>query len=84
MINKCLVTDSKQQVLTPQLNHISLKLPSFPLLSGRDSLNSSMVCDESTVKNCEKQYCECTHIVQVSSTMLDANFNIEIDKPILF
>lgn len=58
-------TTIKQRLLTPQLNHISLKLPPFPLLSERHLIKDSMLCDESTVKNCLKEYCECTHVVHV-------------------
>lgn len=61
------VTDKKQQLLTPQLNHISLKLQPFPLLSQRNQITPDMFCNESTVSNCEEEHCECTHVVQVSS-----------------
>ncbi|XP_011500453.1 PREDICTED: laccase-1-like [Ceratosolen solmsi marchali] len=55
----------KQKVGTPQLNHISMKLPSFPLMSQRDLINSARFCNESTVEGCDKTYCRCTHVLQV-------------------
>lgn len=50
---------------TPQLNHISMKLLPFPLLSGRDQINPATFCNDSTMTNCENKYCECTHVLQV-------------------
>lgn len=53
------------QVFTPQLNHISMQLPSFPLLSQRDSITPDQFCNSSTVENCKTQFCKCTHVLQV-------------------
>lgn len=55
----------KQQVYTPQLNHISMKPSSFPLLSQRDSIDPNTFCNETSVKDCEKDFCSCTHVLQV-------------------
>ncbi|XP_066994423.2 uncharacterized protein [Anabrus simplex] len=61
------VPDNNRKLYTPQLNHISMKLPSFPMLSERDRLTSNMFCNESTISetNCTEKYCECTHVIQV-------------------
>lgn len=59
-----LVKDTKR-VLTPQLNHISMKLPSMPLLSQRDFIDSDQFCNASTVKHCVQDYCACTHVLRV-------------------
>lgn len=58
------VKDTKR-VLTPQLNHISMKLPSMPLLSQRDLIDSDQFCNASTVKHCVQDYCACTHVLRV-------------------
>lgn len=57
---------SKEQLLTPRLNYISLKLPPFPLLSQYEDLDTRYpFCNESTEVNCENKYCECTHVIEV-------------------
>lgn len=53
------------KVYTPQLNHITMKPSSIPLLSQRDSIDTNTFCNESTVKNCDKDFCACTHVLQV-------------------
>lgn len=55
----------KEKVLTPQLNHISMKLPPFPLLSERHLIKPDQFCNSSTVEGCEDDYCACTHVFQV-------------------
>ncbi|XP_018402155.1 PREDICTED: laccase-4-like [Cyphomyrmex costatus] len=57
----------KQQVFTPQLNHISMKLPSFPLLPERHLIKPNQFCNSSTVGECENDYCACTHVLQVKT-----------------
>lgn len=59
------VKDTKR-VLTPQLNHISMRLPPVPLLPQRDSIDPSEFCNASTVQGCERDYCSCTHVLQVA------------------
>ncbi|XP_026280853.2 uncharacterized protein LOC113208177 isoform X2 [Frankliniella occidentalis] len=67
------VPASPHRVFTPQLNHISLSLPAFPLLSGRDRLDSPLhspaLCNETSLsaqgRDCGREYCECTHVVRV-------------------
>ncbi|XP_033324267.2 uncharacterized protein LOC117219317 [Megalopta genalis] len=54
-----------KRVLTPQLNHISMKLPSVPLLPQRDIIDQNQFCNESTVQGCKKYYCACTHVLRV-------------------
>ncbi|XP_006611755.1 laccase-1-like [Apis dorsata] len=55
-----------KRVLTPQLNHISMKLPPMPLLSQRDFIDSDQFCNSSTVQGCIQDYCACTHVLQVN------------------
>lgn len=56
-------------VLTPQLNHITMTMPSMPLMPARDQINDSMFCNETTLKNqgidCRKDFCRCHHVLQV-------------------
>jgi len=61
------VSPDTNQVLTPQLNHISMKIPSFPLLSQRDEITSDMFCNKETMTgtNCSREFCECPHAYQV-------------------
>ncbi|KAJ8683445.1 hypothetical protein QAD02_019237 [Eretmocerus hayati] len=56
-----------RRIGTLQLNHISLKLQSFPLLSQRDMITSSTFCNESTTKSnyCLTKHCACTHVLQI-------------------
>ncbi|XP_008204291.1 L-ascorbate oxidase [Nasonia vitripennis] len=55
----------RQKVGTPQLNHISMKMPSFPLMSQTELIDSSAFCNASTVEGCETDYCTCPHVLQV-------------------
>lgn len=55
----------KFNLVTPQLNHISLGLPPFPLLSERDLITPDMFCNSTTVQNCRDEFCQCTHVLQV-------------------
>uniref|UniRef100_A0A1Y1K8C1 Laccase n=2 Tax=Photinus pyralis TaxID=7054 RepID=A0A1Y1K8C1_PHOPY len=59
------VNDTKQQLLTPQLNYISLKLPPVPLLPARDLLDTDKFCNRYNMEHCEKNFCECTHVLEV-------------------
>lgn len=81
------VNDTKKQLLTPQLNHISMRLPPFPLLSGRDQIDTTKFCNKSTVGNCLDEYCECTHVLQVSLNsvveliLIDKGFAYDANHP---
>uniref|UniRef100_A0A8D8WL32 Laccase-2 n=1 Tax=Cacopsylla melanoneura TaxID=428564 RepID=A0A8D8WL32_9HEMI len=54
-----------QQVRTPQLNHLSFRFPSFPLLSQRDQIDDTMFCSNMSHNGCSEEYCECTNVVNV-------------------
>ena len=60
-----LQVQKNHQALSSQLNHISLRLPSSPLLSQHDAIPPQTFCNESTVSNCTKEFCECTYTLQV-------------------
>lgn len=55
----------KEKVGTPQLNHISMRLPPFNLMSETDLIDSRKFCNQSTVSNCNITYCRCLHVIQV-------------------
>lgn len=52
------------RVYTPQINKMSFKLQSFPLLSQREMIKPSMSC-ENIKKDCSQEFCECTNIIKV-------------------
>lgn len=53
-----------EQVYTPQINKMSFKLPSFPLLPQREMIKPWMSCDH-LKKDCSREFCECTNIIKV-------------------
>lgn len=55
----------KEQVFTPQLNHISMKMPTFSLMSQTEMIDDRQFCNVSTVKNCRVDYCQCPHVIQL-------------------
>lgn len=60
------VPNKDNKFFGPQLNEISFKMPSTPLLMGRDE---SKFCNASSLAkqniDCETNFCECTHVLQV-------------------
>ncbi|XP_076766747.1 uncharacterized protein LOC143433334 [Xylocopa sonorina] len=76
-----------KRVLLPQLNHISMKLPSVPLLSQRDFIDPDRFCNASTVQDCERNYCACTHVLRVKLdsvveiVLVDEGFAYDANHP---
>lgn len=60
-----LTVSQPNRVLTPQINHISMKFPNFAVMPQRDQVKDSMFCNQSTVSNCVEEFCECLHVMQV-------------------
>ncbi len=54
-----------QRFFTPQVNHISLRMPSSPPLSQHHALSVDSLCNQSTVANCEEKECACAYTLQV-------------------
>ncbi|XP_046614059.1 laccase-1-like [Neodiprion virginianus] len=81
------VINNSQRVFTPQLNYISMKLPEFPLLSQREAIRPDQFCNESSVTNCEDNYCACTHVLQVKLgsvvelVLIDKGFTYDANHP---
>ncbi|XP_076296818.1 uncharacterized protein LOC143217023 [Lasioglossum baleicum] len=79
--------NQSKRVLTPQLNHISMKLPPVPLLSQRDTVDQDQFCNESTVHGCEQDYCACTHVLRVKLgsvvevVLVDEGFAYDANHP---
>lgn len=63
------VSKNGDKFFGPQLNHISMKMPSQPLLIGREKNDESKFCNSSSLAqrniNCRRDFCECAHVLQV-------------------
>lgn len=60
------VTKKLGRVGTPQLNHITMRMPTFPLMSQTELIDSANFCNSSTISdNCTTEYCSCPHVLQV-------------------
>lgn len=58
------VPEQSNRLYTPQLNHISMKLPSSPLMLSRPSMDN--FCNASSIdETCKEGYCECSHVLAV-------------------
>ncbi|XP_072946321.1 uncharacterized protein [Epargyreus clarus] len=58
------VPEKDNRLYTPQLNHISMKMPSSPLLITRPSTEG--FCNSSSIdEECKEGYCECSHVLSV-------------------
>lgn len=75
----------------PQLNHISMKMPSTPFLIGGEQNDETKYCNSSSLAerniNCRKDFCECTHVLQVplNSTvevvLVDEGYKYDANHP---
>ncbi|XP_037083792.1 laccase-1-like isoform X2 [Pollicipes pollicipes] len=74
------------QMLTPQFNNISLRLPVAPPLSQPDDLSAT--CNSSTAGDCQREYCECTHVLNiplgavVELFFIDRGFTYDANHPL--
>lgn len=59
------VAHPRERVLTPQINHVSLMLPPFPLLSQYSDLEPGMLCSEQNLTGCSEKYCECLNVIDL-------------------
>ncbi|XP_030755871.1 laccase-2-like [Sitophilus oryzae] len=84
------VTSSLNQLLTPQINHISMEIPSFSLLSQREEIPKNMFCNNDTIKDqdCANSHCECPHGYQiplnavVELVIIDEGFAYDANHPL--
>lgn len=59
-------SEKSQQIFTPQLNHISMKFPEFPLMLNLKEASQLPFCNSSSLpKDCTYNYCECLHLLRV-------------------
>lgn len=63
------VPEKNSRLYTPQLNHISMKMPAAPLMLAKESYTDDMFCNDTYLAakgiDCRKEFCECHHILQV-------------------
>lgn len=56
------------RIYTPQINHITMRMPSVPAMLGKGLLEQTF-CNESSLAaqgiNCKETFCECTHVLQI-------------------
>lgn len=56
------------RIYTPQINHITMKMPSTPAMLAKGLLEPTF-CNETSLTaqgvNCKETFCECTHVLQV-------------------
>lgn len=60
-----LTVKPERRVYMPQINNISLKLPSSPILSQPDDIDPLSMCNATSLSGCEEQFCSCFHVLQV-------------------
>ncbi|KFB43437.1 laccase 1 [Anopheles sinensis] len=83
------VINNTNRLYTPQLNHISMRMPPVPFLPGKDLLDESQFCNETTVRNrnCRNEFCECSHVIQiplhatVEMVMIDEGYTFDANHP---
>uniref|UniRef100_A0A2M4ACB5 Putative multicopper oxidase n=1 Tax=Anopheles triannulatus TaxID=58253 RepID=A0A2M4ACB5_9DIPT len=85
------VVNNTNRLYTPQLNHISMRMPPIPFLPGKDLLDEASFCNETTVglagRDCRNEFCECSHVLQiplhstVEMVMIDEGYTFDANHP---
>ncbi|XP_044756692.1 laccase-4-like isoform X2 [Coccinella septempunctata] len=83
------ITKNDMLLLTPQLNHISMKFLPLSLLTQRNEIKEESLCNETTVRdmNCRNDYCECPHIINIGLNdvveliIIDKGFAYDANHP---
>ena len=60
-----ILVEKHQRYFTPQVNRISLRMPSSPPLSQHHALSIHSLCNQSTVANCKEKQCACPYTLQI-------------------
>lgn len=68
-----LTVPEKHRRYIPQINHISMKMPSFPILSQPHDIGPDTFCNENKLQNCSNTFCFCTYEID-----LPLNATVEI------
>ena len=58
----------KNRLRSPQMNNITNRLPSSPLLTQEQDVDKDMFCNDTHLepdKHCSGGFCECLHVVEV-------------------
>lgn len=76
------MTHKAERVYTPQINNMTFKFQSFPLLSQKEMIQPWMSCDN-IKKDCSKEFCECTNIIRVPLGSIVELFLIDRGKTII-
>ncbi|XP_053398492.1 uncharacterized protein LOC123558060 [Mercenaria mercenaria] len=73
-----------QHLYMPQMNHVTLRLPSSPPLSQHSDLDEGEFCNHMTTgsKNCTEEFCECVYRLHVQ--LNDTVEIIVIDEGVTF
>nr|ANS71634.1 MCOI-like protein [Bactrocera dorsalis] len=79
------------KLYTPQLNHISLKMPPMALMPDRNNVDDSLFCNDTSLAqqgiDCRKDFCNCHHVLQVPLNsvveliMVDEGFTFDANHP---
>ncbi|XP_058055830.1 uncharacterized protein LOC131207238 [Anopheles bellator] len=85
------VVNNTNRLYTPQLNHISMRMPPVPFLPGKDRLDEATFCNETSLRrqgrDCRREFCECSHVVQiplhstVEMVMVDEGLTFDANHP---
>lgn len=85
------VSKNSTQFFGPQLNHITMKMPSSPLMVAREHNDESKFCNSSSLAkmniNCRKDFCECAHVIQVplnatvELVLIDEGYKYDANHP---
>ncbi|XP_058451938.1 uncharacterized protein LOC131430754 [Malaya genurostris] len=85
------VINNTNRLFTPQLNHISMRMPPVPMMPGKDQLDESLFCNASSLmeqgRNCQQEFCQCSHVLQVplnatvEMVLIDEGFTFDANHP---
>ncbi|VVD05864.1 unnamed protein product, partial [Leptidea sinapis] len=78
------VPNHDNRLYTLQLNHISMKMPSSPLMLSRPS--SDNYCNACNIENsCKEGFCECSHVLSVKkNAVVDVTIVDEVGIALVF
>ncbi|KAJ8683447.1 hypothetical protein QAD02_019239 [Eretmocerus hayati] len=83
-------TSSNRSIGTMQLNHITLKLPTVPLMSQWSQIDPNTICNSTNIPRgqCARESCACTHVLQVrlnsvvELVLIDEGKSVVVNHPL--
>ncbi|XP_058822343.1 uncharacterized protein LOC131683944 [Topomyia yanbarensis] len=85
------VINNTNRLFTPQLNHISMRMPTVPMMPDKDRLDESLFCNATSLmeqgRNCREEFCQCSHVLQVplnatvEMVLIDEGFTFDANHP---